>query len=25
LRRLVETAPIDTLIRGGIGLGDLLR
>jgi hypothetical protein len=25
VRRLVETAPLDTLIRGGIGLGDLLR
>jgi hypothetical protein len=25
LRRLVETVPIDTLVRGGIGLGDLLR
>jgi hypothetical protein len=24
LRQLVETAPIDRLVRGGIGLGDLL-
>jgi hypothetical protein len=25
VRRLVETAPLDTLIQGGIGLRDLLR
>jgi len=25
LRRLVETVPLDTLIKGGIGLGNLLR
>jgi hypothetical protein len=25
VRRLVETAPLDTLIQGGIGLSDLLR